>query len=249
MKNKRLQQLVIIFLSLPLMLMAQDYMALGQKLSVLRTEVESLNKDIEEVRKNYNAELRSYSLQRAELEASIRKEEIKTEQLRIKIGKLKMDLSQDQQSDLKPLIFTYIEKLSRSIEEGFPFKKEERLDHLEKIKMELKKGSMTSYQALSRLWSAFEDEGRLARENQLSKEQIVIDGKTYLAEIVKLGTVALFFRLENGTLGQAVLQDNEWKFVPFSKKQDVLATQRLFLGFKKQIKVGEYLIPTQWEGR
>ena len=221
-------------------------MALSQKLASLRTEVEDLNKNIEEIRKNYSVELRSYSLQRAELEASMRKEEIRAEQLQVKMEKVRSKLSRDQQKDFKPLILTYVEKLSESIKRRLPFKREERLAHLTKIRVDLEEGNTTSYQALSRLWSAFEDEERLARENQLSREQISIDGKTYLAETVKLGTVGLFFKLADGTQGQAVFQDNEWKYVPFTRREDILATQELFSGLKKQIKTGEYLVPAKW---
>lgn len=238
---------VIFVLILPGEIFSRDYMALSKKLASLRTEVENLNRNLEEIRKKYNEELRSYSIQKAELQATIRSEEIKKEQLRLKVKTLKTELSENEQGNLnlKPLVLSYIEKLDASIEKSLPFKKEERRLNLTKIKTDMEKGDISSYQALSRLWSAFEDEARLTRENQLSKEQISMNGKTYLAEVVKLGSVGLFFRLEDGTQGKGVFQDNEWQFLPLKERAEILASKKLFEGIRKQIKTGEYLVPTR----
>ena len=72
-----------------------------------------------------------------------------------------------------------------------------------------------------------------------------MNGKTYLAEVVKLGSMGLFFRLEDGTHGKGVFQDNEWQFLPLKERAEILASKKLFEGIRKQIKTGEYLVPTR----
>ena len=259
---------LILLLNFPLNLLAKDkevvakdYIALSQKLSALRVEVENLNANLEDERKNYKTQLNSYSLQKAELEATLRKEEIRKEQIQLKVPTLKKALTKNKQGnlDLKPLVFTYSDKLSSVIEGHLPFKKEERLSHVIKIRNDLERGNINSHQALSRLWSAFEDENRLSRENQLSRETISMNGTSYLAEVVHLGSVKIFFRLENGIYGMGIPShlnsgskvqkpsDDQWKFVPLKEKSQILASKKLFSGIKKQIKTGEYLVPLRIE--
>ena len=139
---------VIFVLILPGETFSRDYMALSEKLASLRTEVENLNRNLEEIRKKYNEELRSHSIQKAELQANIRAEEIKKEQLRLKVRRLKTELSENEQGNLnlRPLVLSYIEKLDGSIEKSLPFKKEERRLNLTKIKTDMEKGDISSHQ-------------------------------------------------------------------------------------------------------
>jgi hypothetical protein len=229
--------------------LAKDYLDLSKKLASLRTQVERLNENVQEVRRNYSSELRSYSMQRAELEATIRKEEIKKKQLLEKVTRLKGQLGEDDKGhkELLPMVNMYVDKLTAYVETSIPYKKEERILNLSNLRKELDKGEVKSYKALARLWSAFEDEQRLTRENQITKERIEVDGKKYLAEVLKLGSLSLYFRLDNGKFGKAVKSGDEWKFTYFNDDSQSLAAGKLFEGIRKQIKIAEYTVPSAIE--
>ena len=246
-RGEQLLKTLIFFICMfPSGLVAKDYMVLSQKLASLRVEVEELNRSLKEIRQQHSSELRSHSLQKAELGASVRKEEIRQEQLRLKIETLRSELSQGQPEELKFLVFTYVEKLSNWIQKSLPFRREERLSNVKKIQGDLEGGNIGSYQAFSSLWLAMEDERRLAIENQLARGSISMSGKSYLAELVHLGGWGLFFKLEDGTYGKAMkLSDDEWKFNPLQRREETRAIRDLFAGMKKKIQTGEYLVPTR----
>ncbi|MCB0421085.1 MAG: DUF3450 family protein [Bdellovibrionales bacterium] len=226
-----------------------NYVDLSAQLAKLRTEVEQLNEDVQEVRRNYSNQLRSYSLQKAELEATVRKEEIKHKQLLEKISRIQgqMKNSDQEHQELRPMVFQYIDKLTQYVDTTIPYKRTERLENLEKLKTELDNNEVRSHQALSRLWSAYEDEFRLTRENQISKEKISVEGEEYLAEVAKLGSTSLFFRLDDGRYGRAIRSDKSWTFSFFQQDNQIRAAKNLFGGLKKQIKSAEYIIPNGFQ--
>jgi len=236
---------IIILLTTAMPAMSEGYLEMSKKLAVLRSDVDSLAHEVEDLRKKQSTELRSYSLQRAELESSVRKEEIRKKHLVEKIKRIKNDLEKNDQGhqDLKPFVVEYAQKLSEYVEQSIPFKNSERISNLLEIESDLNKGDINSYQALSRLWSAFEDEQRLSRETQLAKEKIDIHGKTYFAEVLKLGSLTMYFRLEDGKYGKTIRDQDKWSFSFLEKENEVVAARKLFDGVKKQIKVGEYIIP------
>lgn len=228
---------------------AKDYLSLSSELAKLRSQVEQLNEDVQEVRREYSSQLRAYSLQKAELEATARKEEIKKKQLLEKISRLKGQMKKEDRAngDLTPTVVQYIDKLATYIAGTMPYKKEDRLQNIETIKRELSGGEIRAHHALSRLWSAYEDEQRLTRENQVSKERIEVEGVKYLAEVAKLGSSALFYRLDNGQYGKAVQAGEEWIFQPFNDSEQTEAAKGLFDGLKKQIKAAEYVLPNGFQ--
>jgi hypothetical protein len=236
---------IFCFLILANQVQASDYLEMSKRLATLRTQVQQLDEEISEQRTRQATELSSYAMQRAELEATIRKEEIRKKQLQVKQSKLKKLLGDEGKglNKLRPVVLDNIEKLSAYIETSLPYKKAERLRNIEEIKSELAKEEINSYSALSRLWSAFEDEQRLTREIQIAKESIEISGEQYLAEVLKVGSIAMFFSLENGEYGQAEKSPKGWTYSYLKSQTEISAVQKLFDGIRKQVKSAEYDIP------
>lgn len=237
--------LVILIVSLQ-PVFGKNYFELSRKIATLREKVEESNNDLGDIRELYSSELRSLTLQKAELEATIRKEEIKNKEMKRKIFLLKAKTKKNGQenNELLPIVITSCEQLISYIESSIPYRKKDRIESVQSIITELNKGDISSQVALSRLWSAFEDERRFTRDNQITKETMEYQNKKFLAEKLKLGTMALYFQLENGVTGKVISENREWKYIAFTEEAEIDAAKKLFDGFKKQIKTGEYLIPS-----
>ena len=131
---------------------------------------------------------------------------------------------------------------------GLPFKQQERISDLTAISKQLDDGLISPEAAASRLWSIIDDELRLSRESGLYRQVIELNGEEVLAEVVRLGMVALFFRTAEGTLGHAVRDGNRWTYVAYDASTDGdrrarAQVETLFELFQKQVRTGFYKIP------
>jgi hypothetical protein len=106
--------------------------------------------------------------------------------------------------------------------------------------------------ALSRLWTFVEDEFRLTRENGLYQQTIEVDGQEHLADVVRIGSVALFFKTNQGAVGYAVPNANGYQYQAESNAEARKRIASLFDSFRKQIRAGYFelpnAIPTAAEG-
>lgn len=223
----------------------QNYVKLTKEIASLRIEVESLNKEVEEARNSGTRELKGLSIQNAEVEATIRKEELTNKSLRDKLSELKLKLKKNDRgiAELRPIVVSGINKLSSYVSGAIPYKSTARLQNLSDLKRELENGEISSHLALSRLWSAYEDEDRLLRSSHLSRESIVLDGESYLADVAHVGSLVEMFSLEDGTYGITTKRDGVWTNQLLKNADEVNAAKNLFEGLKKQIKVAQYKLP------
>jgi hypothetical protein len=218
---------------------------LAEELVRLRGEVESLNAELNSLSEQHRAEMNALAAQKGDLEATARREDLR-------IRQLEQDLADNRQraeeaglagEALIPVAESVLADLEQFIRTGLPFKTEERLDALAGIRSQLETGAQAPPRIINRLWSFYEDELRLTRENGLHTQVIPLGGQRVLADVVKLGTVAMYFQTRDGRSGQVVRQGDSWRFQELESADEVNQIATLFDSMQKQIRSGYFELP------
>lgn len=219
--------------------------ALAQNLIRLRSEVEQLNGELDLLREEQRTTLAALNAQRAELEGSVERQQLVAREARQKLD------AQQQSSQaagvagdtLKPLLLAATEALTTHIRGGLPFKLEERVAELDSFRTLLENGSLPPQRAVNRLWAFYEDEFRLTRENSLHAQTIALGEERVLADVAKLGSMALYFRTDDGRVGLAQREAMAWRFVPLQDEVAQAQVLALFDSLGKQIRQGYFELP------
>jgi len=218
---------------------------LAQELVRLRGEVESLNTELNSLADQHRAEMNALAAQKGDLEATARREDLR-------IRQLEQDLADNREraaqaglagESLVPVAEGVIASLQTSIQNGLPFKVEERLDALGQIRTQLETGAQAPPRIINRLWSFYEDELRLTRENGLYSQIIPLGGERVLADVAKLGTVALYFQTRDGRMGHALRRGDSWRFELIESGEARNQIMTLFDSLQKQIRSGYFELP------
>jgi len=233
-------------LTLTPQLPAQDSLDnLAEELVRLRGEVETLNSQLNSLTEQHRAEMNALAAQKGDLEATARREDLR-------IRQLEQDLADNREraneaglagEALIPVAQAVIADLASLIQTGLPFKVEERLDALSGLRSQLETGAQAPPRIINRLWSFYEDELRLTRENGLHTQVIPLGGQRVLADVVKLGTVAMYFQTRDGRSGQVVRQGDRWRFETLEAASDIDQIATLFDSMQKQIRSGYFELP------
>lgn len=233
----------VIFCMSPLK--ADTLTTLAEELIRLRTEVETLNAEVESKKQELRSRLKTLAMQKAEIEAAIQKETLRVKQTQVTLSKKQVDASKDSfdQEKLKPIIEKGLAGIEKVVDRGVPFKKSERLGELKDIRMQIETGATTPFTAVARLWSFYEDEYRMTKENGIFRQSITVDGQEKLADIARLGTVMMFFRLSDGTVGRVGRNGDRWDYIVESDKKQKERIALLFDALKKQIRTGYFELP------
>ncbi|NKI33653.1 DUF3450 domain-containing protein [Wenzhouxiangella sp. XN79A] len=225
---------------------AQDDLdALAEELVRLRGDVESLNTELNSAQEQHRARMNSLAAQKGDLEATRRREDLRIRQLEEDLAdnRARAEQAGIAGEALVPVAERAIADLRRHIEGGFPFKVDDRLAALDEIANQLASGALAPPRVINRLWSFYEDELRLTRENALYAQIIPLDGDRVLADVAKIGTVAMYFETRDGRFGQAVRSGEAWRFVELENRSDVQQVQALFDSLNKQIRAGYFVLP------
>jgi hypothetical protein len=224
---------------------ADDAGDLASQLSTLRGEVEALSNELDLAKEDHKSRMRSLASQKAELEMDIQREELRLKQLKSSQRKQaeRVSENEDRKVALRPAVEQAMDLLRAAVERGLPFKREERLAEIDDLGRQLDDGTLSVPVVLSRLWSKVEDELRLARENGLYKQIVVVDGEEMLTDVARVGMVMLFFRTRDGEYGRAVRGPEGWSYEVYSEQEDHEMVAALFEAFKKHIRVGYFELP------
>jgi hypothetical protein len=211
----------------------------------LRADVEALYTKIDENKEDYKAQMKSLSLQISDTEAQINRLEtsIKLKEQELQKIQDKIATKSTDNFELKPVLNDAFAMLEKNIREGLPFKVPERLAALEKIKTDLKTGTITDERALALLWSNYEDNIRLTSEIGLFKQKIEIDGEEVLAQVAKVGTVMLFFSTPDNRVGYVTEDGAGYTYKTVNSENKREAIVALFDALAKQIRTGYFTIP------
>jgi hypothetical protein len=218
---------------------------LAQELVRLRGEVESLNSELNSLTEQHRAEMNALAAQKGDLEATARREDLR-------IRQLEQDLADNREraseaglagEALIPVAEAVIADLEATIQASLPYRLDERLDALAEIRSQLETGAQAPPRIINRLWSFYEDELRLTRENGLHTQVIPLGGQRVLSDVVKLGTVAMYFQTRDGRSGQVVRQGDSWRFQELTSAEAIDQIATLFDSMQKQIRSGYFELP------
>ena len=225
--------------------LGDDVSALAGQLATLRGEVEELAQKLNDKTNESRDALRSLGRQRSELDLELKREETRLQKLSSAIAKRREEIQAEKAKGdkLVPLFTEALGQVRAQVAEGLPFRSGERQDALNKLEEQYKAGLLTPARALSRLWSFVEDEFRMTRESGLFRQTVQLDGQDVLAEVVRVGTVMLFYKTDDGDVGKAVRAEGKWHFEPITGPDDKRLVLELFTTFKKQIRVGYFDLP------
>ncbi|NEZ03931.1 DUF3450 domain-containing protein [Wenzhouxiangella sp. XN201] len=243
--------LLIGLLLFPLILAAQssaegdNLEALAEELVRIRGEVESLNAELNRKQDQHRNEMSSLAAQKGELEATLRREQLRVDQLEEELtsNRERAEQAGIAGESLVPVAQEAIDALRRHIETSLPFKPQERMAALDEIQTQLETGSLAPPRAVNRLWGFYEDELRLTRENGLYSQVIELDDEQVLADVARLGTVAMYFQTRDGEYGQAQRSGEDWRFVRLDERAAIQRIDKLFESLKKQIRTGYFELP------
>lgn len=218
---------------------------LADQLIARRSEVEQLNSELELLREEQRSTLAGLAAQRAELSASVDRQALAAREAQRKLDEVEARLAEAGASGdgLRPRIDAAVDALSAYIAAGLPFKREERLAELAAFRQQVATGTLPPARAVNRLWAFFEDEFRLTRDISLQSQTIELGGERLLADVAKLGTMALYFRTQDGRVGLARRDGDAWQFEPAADAQAEQQIRALFDALGKQIRQGYFELP------
>lgn len=224
---------------------AQNNEEIIKSIMTLRADVESLYTNIDENKQSYKYEMKSLAMQSADTEAQINRQEtsIKIAKNQLSEIEAKIAAKTSTNADLKPLLEDAMNLLEKTINEGFPFKREERVAEINKIKMQLKEGSISEEKALSLLWANYDDSIRVTKEIGLFKQQINLNGKEILAKVAKIGSVMMFFSTPDDKVGYVTKDGADYSYKVVTDPEDIKNIVALFDALQKNIRTGFFTLP------
>ncbi len=225
--------------------MSQDNDKLARNLISLRGEVEDLQSELKILKSENKNSLIYLNTRKTELQANIDRKSLKSKQAHVEHEKLieKIKLLGADSEQLVPHVIKLILSIKKNLNTGIPFKQKERLSVVEDIERKLNARKVTSQYAINSLWAFLEDELRLTRENAIYSQTIQIDGENKLVEIVKLGTVIMYFKTRDDKYGVAKNIDGLWDYQFFEEQNKQKQIALLFDSLKKQIRQGYFSLP------
>jgi len=224
--------------------LAEDAAEMARKLAELRTEVERLAETHALEQEALRADLRAYEVRKAELEARVRQEERRLEELERTIARQRELLQSDDVANevLTPVVLDALDQIQATIARSLPYRRADRSKAVSDLREEVEGGTMDPRRAVGRVWQLVEDELRLGRENILDKQVIAVDGKEELAEVARLGRVAMYFRTGDGRVGQVVRDGADWRYQVLSG-EPAMQVAELVDALKKQVRQGWFDLP------
>lgn len=218
---------------------------MAESLMKLRAEVEQLDASINDEKDTYKAGMNSLLRQKNDLESVVAREDLKIKQIERELENVRKQISEAGKNTegLKPLLLDALTLIQTNIKGSIPFKTEERIADIEKIRSQLQSDLVTPQKALALTWNAYGDAIRMSKENGIFKQTINIDGQDRLAEVARIGTVAMFFKLPDNTVGSAQKEVTGWTFKESIAKKEQDQILALFDSFKKQIRSGYFTLP------
>lgn len=224
-------------------LFAKDDMV--KSIMKLRADVESLYTKIDENKDAYKSQMKSYSFQISDNEAQINRQETSLKLTAQNLEKVEAELKAigSSSKDIKPMIHEALVALQTEIKAGIPFKLEDRLAALTKIKTGLNNGDISQEKALALTWASYDDALRLTKEIGLFKQEITLNDEAKIAKIAKIGSVMMFFATLDDKVGYVKQEGNTYKYVTVTDDSQRRQIIKLFDALQKQIRTGYFTLP------
>lgn len=222
-----------------------------EELARLRAEIEALSYDLSMEEESLRGRLRSLEAVRTDLEVQVRAEDLGARTLRDDLAELAAGAATESGHEdvLTPAVRHGLDTLRAAIEAGLPYRVAERLAAVDALRTQLDTGALPPARVASRLWQLAEDELRLTRENALDRQTVSVEGAEVLADVVRLGMVALYVRTPDGQYGFAERDGGGWRTTMLTGRTPTQQIASLFDSVGKQIRVGYFELPNALETR
>ncbi|MDP2309461.1 MAG: DUF3450 family protein [Pseudomonadota bacterium] len=222
----------------------------AEALARLRREVETLSTELGEEKEDARGRLRAIEAQKVEIEVQIRREELRLAQVAGEAEARRAELTSHatRGADLALAVQAAIARMRAVVAAGLPFHLPDRLAEMDTLSSQLATASLTPEAAAARLWAFTEDELRLARENGLDRQVVSVDGAEVLADVARLGMVALYFRTEGGVVGMVTRGGGGWQWTRLEDREDEKAVGVLFDKLKHGVRTGAFTLPNPYAG-
>lgn len=225
---------------------ADDITERAGRLADLRAEVETLSQDLERAEAEQRSQQRALAQGRAELDAQIRREELRLAQIASKLAEQRDALAaQGTDEVLAAAVRASAAELKARIGAGLPFRVQERAAEVDRLVEQLDSGLLRPERAVARLWALVEDELRLAREVGLQRQPIALEDGERLVEVAHVGLVAAYFRTEDGELGVAKRDGPTWTWTVLDDTGERALLTSLFDDLRKGVREGWFELPGQ----
>ena len=218
---------------------------LTRELIALRGEVNDLADQIELNNEAHKQTVRSLMMQKSGVESSLRQEQLSLKKLQEQFDAQTAEISEKSAgtSGVKDILQTNGERLKAQIASGLPFRTTERIAAADDLLGRVRTDAVSPYRGANELWSLFEDELRLTRENGLFSQTVAVDGEDVLADIARVGMMMMYFRLDGERYGYFKREGETWQTVMIADEQASRQVGNLFDAFSKQIRSGSFVLP------
>lgn len=232
---------LLLVLLLPAAAVAAPVSELAAEVVALRGEVEQLESDLARTRSRQEAELASLADRNAELEVLIQREELRLSTVR---GRIEQQQRTSEQRDeastaLVPLLLDGVEALRAQVQGSLPHRLDDRLEELDELAEDLRRGSLDPHDAAARLLQFIEDELDLREGCGLDRQPVQLGEERMLARTIHVGMVALFIELEDGRHAMALPGEEP----SLLEGEEARAARDLFDSFARQVRSGDFELP------
>jgi len=232
-------------------ILALSPLAFGQederaaRLAELRAEVADLAEEIEMEREDQRGRLRALDAQKADAQVQLRRAELRLTEVQKAMEERREALAGEENSGdaLTPVVRDALDQLRSLVRSGLPYRVDERLAALDRLEAQVDEGVLRPQKAAHRVWQFFEDELRLTRENALDRQVIELAGSDTLVQVARVGMLAVYFKAEDGRIGQAVRTDGGWQWVVLDDPADAEHVDAFIDALGKQIRTGWFHLP------
>lgn len=223
---------------------------LAKRLIELRGQVEELHDRIDSEKRQHRGRMTSLSQRRSELESQIQRQELELKKFQQQLAEHRQETKEKNEDTaaLTPVVTDAVQRTKRYVQAGLPFKPAEREAELDAILEKLEANDITAPRALNQIWGFLEDEFRIARQNEMYRQEIRLDGDDLLADVIRLGMVMLFFRTTDGRYGYArEARPGAWAY-EVAEGEAAEQLQVLFGSFERQVRTGFFEVPNPLAG-
>ena len=221
----------------------------GRAVAKLRVEVETLAAEVEAERRHTLEEERRFGQEVQELQLAIEREQASIRSLETAREATEARIraaAKNGRSVGQGALLSAIQGLEDLVRSGLPFRTTQRLRALADLRRGLERETLATDRAATRMWRFVQEELRLAETSGLGRRAIHLDDETIMAEVARMGMVALLFRLPDGRTGYTRPPHEpgaDYRFVLANGPEETQAIQATFDALGRGRSPGRLMIP------
>ncbi len=214
----------------------------------LRAEVDRVSSQIRIEREQSLLALRGLESRRAQLQRTVDQERLRLQRWMAQVGRLQQQLRTRSmaQSAIHDALLDALKSVEQAIEGSLPYRRKERWEQVQKIRVRMKAGRIDAEQGVAALWRILEDELRLTALVERAELPLELHkGKPpRLVKVVRVGMIAMFVLEGKGRYGRMVRDaKGGWVYLLARSLEDRVQIALLFENLERQIREGLYRLP------